>query len=221
MSQSTTVRRMALLLVASLALSGAALAQDPNNPVGHWVAEHPTAGGIGTWWDFRTDGNIVIYQGAMVTSKIGRAGDTITLPPVKPGADPTKIKFNVEADTLHLISPTGTDVAYSRVGAAPSETDTLLGKWRPVPPKTPNPDPKIAAQERSAANALYVFGADNTYTVRIPFNAHRGTWDAKAHTFQIQGDPGTYKFKFDFGKLALSQPPDGKKTDTYIPDPLM
>jgi hypothetical protein len=221
MPQSTTTRRIVHLLAATIVLSAAAVSQAQDSPQGHWVAEHPNAAGIGTWWDFRADASLVVYQGAIVTSVITRSGDTITLPPVKPGAPPANIKFHVDGDTLHLVNPTGADVAYNRVGPAPSASDALLGKWRPVPPKTPSTDPKAAALERSNANALYVFGADNTESVRIPFNAHRGTWDTTAHTFQLQGDPGVYKFKIEYGKLVLSQPPDGKKTDTYIPDPIM
>jgi hypothetical protein len=224
MSHRIGFRSLLLLLVASLSLSAAAATPpltEADGPIGHWVAEHPSAGGIGSWWDFRAGGTFVVYQGAMVTSPITRSGDTITLPPATVNGTPANIKFRVEGDTLHLISPAGADVAYNRVGTAPSASDTLLGKWRPAPPQTPSNDPKTAALERSNANALYVFSADNTESVRIPFTAHRGTWDAKAHTFQLQGDAGVYRFHLSYGKLELGQPPDTKKIDTYIPDPIL
>ena len=220
MTQRTITRRLACLLVATLCLSTAAVAH-AQSPEGRWVTEHPAAGGMGSWWDFHKDGTFVVYEGAMVTSPIAHNADTITLPPSTADGPPNHIKFHVDGSTLHLISPTGADVAYTRVGDAPSATDALLGKWKPVPPKTFSSDPKTAAIQRSNANALYVFGADGTESVRIPFAARPGTWDAKTQIFQYRNDRSTYNFRFEYGKLVLGQPPDGKKTETYIPDPLL
>ena len=50
-------------------------------PVGHWVAEHLSNSGIGSWWDFRPDGTLTMHVGAIVTSPITRSGDTFTSPP--------------------------------------------------------------------------------------------------------------------------------------------
>jgi hypothetical protein len=221
MLQSFKIRRAAQLFVATLFLSLAAVAHAQESPEGRWVAEHPSDGGIGSWWDFRADGTFAVYQGAMVTSPIAHSSNVITLPPTTAGGAPNHIRFHVEGDILRLTSAAGAEVTYSRVGAAPSATDPLLGKWKPVPPKTPSSDPKTAAMEKANANALYVFGADGTESVRIPFSARRGTWDAKSQTFKFQNDPGTYKYHLAYGKLELGQPPDGKKTDTYLPDPLL
>jgi hypothetical protein len=221
MPQRIAIRRLAYLLVAALPLSVAATSHAQDSPVGHWVAEHPSAGGIGSWWDFRADGTFIVYQGAMVTSPIKRDGETLILPPATVGGTPAKIKFRVEADVLHLTSPAGAVVSYNRIGTAPSASDPLLGKWRPVPPKTPSTDPKTAALEKANANALYVYSADGTESVRLPFSARRGTWNAKTQIFQYQNDPGTYNFHLSYGKLELGQPPDGKKTDTYLPDPIL
>lgn len=218
MPQSTTARRIIHLLVAALLLPVIASAQAV---AGHWAIEHPAANGLGSWYEFRADGTFFFFQGAMVTSPIKRSGNTITLPPPSAGAASAKITFRVDGDVLHLISPAGADVAYNRIGSAPSATDALLGKWRPVPPKTPSTDPKIAIAEKRSALAFYVFGADNTYSVRIPFSANRGTWDSKSMTYQFQNDPSTFEIRFDYGKLMLGQPPDGKKMDTYIPDPIL
>jgi hypothetical protein len=218
MVQRFTIRRVVHLLVATLFLSVAASAQSPE---GRWVAEHPSSGGIGSWWDFRAGGVFAVYQGAMVTSLVTHTADTLTLPPSTVGGAPNHIKFHVDGDTLHLITPTGADLSYSRVGTAPSASDPLLGKWKPVPPKTPSSDPKTAAMEKASANALYVFAADGTESVRIPFSAKHGTWDEKAQTFQFQNEPTVYRYHFSYGKLELGQPPDGKKMDTYIPDPLL
>ena len=51
-----------------------------NSPVGHWVAEHPSKGGIGNWFEFRPDGTLTMHTGAMATYPIKRSGDTLTAP---------------------------------------------------------------------------------------------------------------------------------------------
>ena len=75
-----------------------------NNPVGHWVAEHPSKGGIGSWWDFRADGTLTMHVGAIVTTPITRSGDTFTSPPPTTTGPPIKVTFHIDGDTLHLQS---------------------------------------------------------------------------------------------------------------------
>jgi hypothetical protein len=75
--------------------------------------------------------------------------------------------------------------------------------------------------QKLMVHSLYVFSADGTQSVRIPFLAKEGTWSAAAHTFQITGEPAAYSFDHAGTKLLLGQPPDNKKTDTYLPDPLL
>lgn len=189
-------------------------------PVGHWVAEHPSNAGIGSWWDFRPDGTLTMHIGAIVTSPITRSGDTFTSPPATTNGAPIKVTFRIDGDMLHLMSPDTPEQTLARVGTAPSATDLLLGKWRPLPPATPSTDPNIAAQQKMMTNAILVFYADNRESVRIPFTSVEGTWDAAAHTLHVPNRPGNYKFERTGAKLTLGQPPDGKKTDTYLPDPI-
>jgi hypothetical protein len=108
----------------------------------------------------------------------------------------------------------------TRIGPAPSADDPLLGKWKPLPPATPSNDANIAAQQKLMTNAILVFSADNTETVRVPFTSLEGTWDATAHTFHLLNQPATVTFTFELTgqKLSLGQPPDGRKSDTYVPD---
>jgi hypothetical protein len=190
-NRSVHISRLTALLVvvsASTIMHPQTPAAD-TSPVGHWVAEHPSNGGIGSWWDFRPDGTLTAHVGAIVTSPITRSGD----------------------QTL------------TRVGPAPSATDPLLGKWKPNPPATPSTNPDTAAQQKIMANAILVFSADNTESIRIPFTSFEGTWDSAAHTFHIQNQsaPASYTFQRTGAKLTLGQPPDNKKTDTYIPDPIL
>jgi hypothetical protein len=190
-------------------------------PVGHWVAEHVSTSGIGSWWDFRPDGTLTMHIGAIVTSPITRSGDTFTSPPATVNGPPIKVTYRIEGDTLHLQSLDTPEQVLTRIGPAPSAADPLLGKWKPLPPATPSTDPNIAAQQKLMTNATLVFSADNTESVRVPFNALEGTWDAAAHTFRLANQTASFSFQRTGAKLTLGQPPDGHKTDTYIPDPIL
>ena len=192
-----------------------------DTPVGHWLAEHTSKGGIGSWWDFRPDGTLTMHIGAIVTSPITRSGDTFTSPPATVNGPPIKVTFHIDGDTLHLQSPDTPEQTLTRIGPAPSATDLLLGKWRPNPPATPSTDPTIAAQQKLMTNATLVFSADNTENVRVPFTALEGTWDTTAHTFHLSNQAASFTFQRTGSKLTLGQPPDGHKTDTYIPDPIL
>jgi hypothetical protein len=133
---------------------------------------------------------------------------------------PIKVTFRIDGDTLHLQSPDTPEQILTRIGPAPSTADPLLGKWKPLPPATLSADPNIAAQQKLMTNATLVFSAGNTESLRVPFTALEGTWDATAHTFHL-ADRGTFSFQRTGSKLTLGQPPDGHKTDTYIPDPIL
>jgi hypothetical protein len=189
-------------------------------PVGHWVAEHPSKGGIGSWWDFRSDGTLTMHIGAIVTSPITRSGDTFTSPAATVTGPPVTVNFHVDGDTLHIKSPDSPEQTFTRIGPAPSATDLLLGKWKPIPPATPSTDPNTAAQQKMMANSTLAFFPDNTESVRIPFSSFEGVWDATAHTFHLNNQKEIYTFLRSGPKLTLGQPPDGHKTDTYLPDPI-
>jgi hypothetical protein len=191
-----------------------------DTPVGHWVAEHTSKGGIGSWWSFRSDGTLTMFIGAAVTSPITRSGDTFTEPSGTTTGAPVKVTFRVDGETLHLKSADTPDRTFTRVGPAPSATDPLLGKWKPNPPDTPSTDPNAAALQKAMLNALFVF-TDNTQSVRIPFTSLEGTWDASAHTFHLKNQTINFTFARTGAKLTLSQPPDSKTTDTYLPDPIL
>jgi hypothetical protein len=222
MLQSFSLTRRTATLAACLLLTTAALGQTPatpDTPTGRWVAEHPSNGGIGSWWDFRSNGTLTQYFGAIVTSHVSRSGDTLIMPSGQEGAPPVHAKIRI-ADNILYINANNSEVSFTRVGPAPSASDPLLGKWKPIAPKVSTTTPQAAAIEKAEANALYVFSADGTESVRIPFGSRKGTWDAKNHTFQFKGQPTVYSYQFSGTKLILGQPPDNKKTDTYLPDPI-
>jgi hypothetical protein len=224
MSRNVAIRLVLFtLLLAELPASTQTQTPTPpiDTPVGHWVAEHPSHGGIGSWWDFRTDGTLTMHVGAIVTSPITRSGNTFTSPPATTTDPPVKVTFHIDGDTLHIKPSDTPEQTFARNGPAPSATDPLLGKWKPIPPATPSTDPNIAAQQKAMANAILFFSADNTESVRVPFTSFEGTWDATAHTFHLQNQPATYTFQRTGSRLTLAQPPDGHQTDTYLPDPIL
>ncbi len=213
------------LLILVLANFTATAQTDPkatatSSPVGHWVAEHPSYGGIGSWWNFRPDGTLTMYVGAMATSPLTRTGDTLTMPSGQEGKPPTPLTYKIEGNTLRLKNSDGHETVFTRIGTPPSPADPLLGQWRPNPSATPSPDPSEASYQKALANAIYLFSADGTQSIRIPFTSHEGTWSASTHKLQVQGSSKTYSFSRSGAKLTLGQPPDNQKTDTYLPDPL-
>jgi hypothetical protein len=209
------------LFLTVLGVSAQTETPSADTPVGHWVAEHTSNGGIGSWWDFRPDRTLTMRIGAIVTSPITRSGNTFTSPPATLNGPPIKVTFRIEGDTLHLQSPDTPEQILTRIGTAPSAADPLLGKWKPLPPATPSTDPDIAAHQKLMTNATLVFSADNTESVRVPFTALEGTWDATAHTFHLANQTASFTFQRTGAKLTLGQPPDGHKTNTYIPDPIL
>jgi hypothetical protein len=139
------------------------------------------------------------------------------MPSGQAGSPPVEVKFRVEDNILYLYA-NNTETSFNRISHAPSATDPLLGKWKPSPFKTPKSDPNAAALEKAQANALYVFSADGTESLRIPFGTREGTWDAASHTFKFKNQSTTYTFQLSGSKLLLGQPPDNTKTDSYLPD---
>ena len=211
----------AALILATLPVQTQTPPPSSDTPVGHWVAEHPSHGGIGSWWDFRPDGSLTMHIGAIVTSTITRSGDAFTSPPATTAGAPITVTFHVEGSTLRIKSADGQEQTFSRIGTAPSATDPLLGKWKPLPPETLSTDPNVAAQQKLMASATLAFFADNTESLRIPFSTFEGVWDATAHTLHLNNQTATFTFRRTGPKLTLGQPPDGHQTDTYLPDPIL
>lgn len=214
--------RLSLIFALLLSTLHAVSQNQPiDSPVGHWVAEHPSKGGIGSWWDFRSDNTLTMHIGAIVTSPITRSGDTFTSPPATANGAPITVSFRVDGDTLHIKSPNTAEQIFARIGPVPSTTDPLLGKWRPLLPATLSTDPDTAAQQKLMATATLAFLPDNTESVRIPFSTYEGAWDANTHTFHIKNQIETYTFQLIGSKLTLGQSPGTHKTDTYLPDPIL
>ncbi|MBS1820829.1 MAG: hypothetical protein JST61_02445 [Acidobacteria bacterium] len=188
----------------------------PNTPTGRWISEHTSAGGIGTWWDFRPDGTLTMYIGAAVTAPISHTANTVVVP--GSGGNRLTLDYRITGNILNLKRAGDPDTLFTRVGPALTPSDPLLGRWRPNPPATYSSDPRLAARQKAMTSGVYVFSADDTQTVRIPFVSRTGTWDATAHTLRLEGESQTFSFNRTAQRLVLGQPPDNTKTGTYIPD---
>jgi hypothetical protein len=221
LSRPGSIRTLLLsAALAALCLTAESKGPPKDSPMGRWISEYPTKGGICSWWDFRNDGTLTMRIGNALTAPIKRVGNTFTAP--SPAADdpPILVTFRVEGDTLHLLSAHVPEQILVRVGPAPSPTDPLLGKWKPVPPAMLSQDIDVADRQKALAKALFVFSADNTESVRAPFASFEGKWDGAAHTFHLENQTAAFTYQKIGNKLTLSLPPEGKRTDTFVPDPV-
>jgi hypothetical protein len=192
-----------------------------NSPVGHWMAQHPARGGLGSWWDFRSDGTFTMHIGAMVTSTLTRSGNTVTMRSGTVGGKPVTATVRVVGDKLYMKAADSDETNMTRVGPAPSPGDPMLGKWRPNPPPLPaDATPQAVAQQKAMAGGLVIFAADGTQTVRIPFVMREGSWRAAARTYQFKDEKVAYSFQLIGTELQLGQPPNNRTSETYIPDPV-
>ena len=222
-SASVRIIRLVCFLLALAAGTAPAYSETPSvggagTPVGQWVAEHVSKDGIGSWWDFRPDGTFTMHIGVIVTSPITRSGDTFTSPATTIKGSPVPTTYCVKGDTLHVKSPNSQEQIFLRIGPAPSAADPLLGKWKPIPPPSFDPDPEIAAQQKMMINAILAFSANNTQSLRVPFSNYEGVWDVATHTFHLNNQPA-YTFQRTGPRLLLNQPPRGRKIEIYLPDP--
>ena len=97
---------LSLLLLFSLHPATA----QTNSPVGRWVSEHTSAGGIGSWWEFRADGAVTMSMGAVVTSRATHTADTVTTQPSVANSPPLTLNYKINGDTLILTKPGDPDV---------------------------------------------------------------------------------------------------------------
>jgi len=194
----------------------------PNSPVGHWMTEHTSKGGIGSWWDFRPDGTFTMHLGAMPTITIKRSGNTMTMPSPRVDGPPVIATYRVEGNQLYMRrAGEAADTSYTREGPAPSSGDALLGKWRPNPPEAAGGASKGPALSAAMLNELVIFSADGTQSVRIPFASKEGTWSAATHTFQFKGESSTHTFDRVGPKLNLGLSLDSQHPEAYLPDPIL
>jgi hypothetical protein len=159
-----------------------------------------------------------MYIGAVVTAPVTHTADTLNVP--GSGGNRLTLDYRITGNILNLKRPGDPDTLFTRDGTAPKPSDPLLGRWRPNPPANYSSDPKMAARQKTMTSGVYIFSADNTQTVRIPFVSRTGTWDAAAHTIKLEGESQTFSFNRTAAGLVLGQPSDNTKTGTYIPDPV-
>jgi len=196
----------------------ASTAGDTNTPVGRWITTRISQGGIGNWWDFRSDGTVVLYIGAAVTSPVSHTDKTLTVPDGGPNHTTLELVYVITGNQLNLHRPGDRDTLFTRDGQPTDPKDPLLGRWRPNPPATYSENASLAARQKAMTQGVYIFKADNTQTVRIPFLSRSGTWSSATHCFHMDGEKSDLKFERVKEGLTIGLPPDGTRTDTLVPD---
>jgi hypothetical protein len=112
----------------------------------------------------------------------------------------------------------GAEMAYARIGVRPSDNSPIVGQWKNVTAPTPTGNSHQDSMQKIAVSRTLLFTSDGTEYLRIAFRSAEGTWNASDQTFQVTSEPGNHHFDLAGGKLVLSQPPNDKATDTYLPD---
>lgn len=199
-----------------------AQAKTAASPVGPWVAQHPSKGGFGSWWQFRAHGTLTMYVGVVANSSYSLKGDVLTHPDMGDSGADENMRVRFEGNKMYMkpqsAGPRAPEMIYERVGAKPSGGSSIVGEWKNVTAATLTGDSQQDAMQKIAVGGSFLFTADGTEHLRIPFRSAEGTWNANNQIFQVTGELGTYHFDVTGGKLVLSQPPDNEATDTYLPD---
>jgi TonB family protein len=199
---------------------------DTHFPVGRWVAENPSKGGIGSWWEFRADGTLTMHFGVMVNDHIDRSGDTFMESSGMAGGERVRARYTISNGVLSIDTGASQPTTYSRIGTPPNPADPLIGSWRPLPRTAdvggdPNFSKNYAImQQVMSTKGLLIFTPDGMQYLRVPLGTRDGTWDDHANSFRIQDDPVSYAFGRMNSKLVLGQMPNGRDMDSYVLDPL-
>lgn len=192
-----------------------------DTPAGRWLSERITSTGIGTWYDIRPDGTLTAFLGPAVTAPVTHTANTLSVPDPTSSTGRTQLQYSTTGNILNLHRAGEPDTLFTRDGAAPRPSDPLLGRWRPNPPAIYSTDPTLAARQHATTLGVYEFRADNTQTVRIPYLARTGRWDAAAHTLTLAGEPHPFTYQRTSSSLVLTQQgSDAPTTESYLPDPL-
>jgi hypothetical protein len=152
---------------------------------------------------------------------VTHTADTLHVPSGKPDGSTIALDYKITGNILNLKRPGDPDTLFTRDGVAPKPSDPLLGRWRPNPPSSYSDNPQLAERQKAMTRGVFVFSADDTQIVRIPFTARNGTWDAVEHTLKLEGDVRMFTFVRTADGLTIGQPPpNAEKTASYVRDPL-
>jgi hypothetical protein len=205
--------------------------------VGHWISADRSKGGIGSMWDFKSDGSLTMSPGTLVDMPYQISGDKLILPPGTTHADakPQVFSFRVDGNILYelpdesALSQPGKDqlkkeIKFTRVTAAKPGDPPIVGTWKiafeegAVPSAAPPASSEQRGREIILHNTVHTYTKDGVLKLRIPFAFIPGTYnvaDSKSGAFSISASPGrVFKYRLADGKLYLTQP-DGKTEDVY------
>jgi hypothetical protein len=193
----------------------------PNSPVGYWIASHTANDPLALWWDFRSDGTVILNAGAIVDSTYRLSGTTLTLPANEPGAAPGVFDVHFSNDKLYTTAHTDhpPTMEFTRVGPKTNSDSAIVGTWRPSNPPHAN-DLEQEKLRNRMMNMTIIYGADGSYHVRMPVQSFDGHWDPASHTYKLKPYPALgYQRRGD--NLLIALPPDGKQKHIYLPDSVL
>lgn len=219
--------------IAAILLAATAIAQPPptapsptpkpgpNSPVGHWIASHTANDPLALWWDFRSDGTVILNAGAIIDSTYRLNGTTLTLPANESGAAPGV--FDVHFTNGKLYTTAHTDhpptMEFTRIDPQTNSDSAIVGTWRPSNAPHAN-NPEQEELRNRMMNMTIVYGADGSYHVRMPVQSFDGHWDPATHTYKFKPYPALH-YRRRGNDLLIDLPPDGKQKHLYLPDSVL
>lgn len=219
----------ATLLLMLLGLSSWLGAQPAKTEVvGHWVAANKSQGGIGSMWEFKPDGTLVMSPGVVVDMPYRIDGDKLILPPgtTGPDAKPLITRFRVDGDALYQRGERmEKEVKFVRLTKSNPHDPPIVGKWKALvdesEAKKRLDDLKVGHMAQAFMNATYTYTSDGVCKLRVPFTSVQGTYsaiDSTSGTFTVASkEKLVFAYRLVDGKLYLTQP-DDKSEDVYVKD---
>lgn len=207
------------LLAMVLSLSTCVAAQEMKSEVvGHWTSANPSSGGIGSMWEFKSDGTLTMSPGVVVDMPYQIKGDKLILPPGTTNADakPQIYSFRVDGDMLYeRLDGIEKEVRFVRIAKSKSGEPSIVGTWKLLFEE----NPAMKDQLNPFIHTTYTYTTDGVCKLRVPFKFEAGTYsvtDSKSGTFTLPSRKDqTFAYRVADGKLYLTRP-NGKGEDVYI-----
>ena len=94
--------------------------------IGHWAPLNTSSSGLGSIWEFKQDGTLIMVFGVVANSPYRLEGDTLTLPGETTFPQPLRVR--VEADHLYeRYGDTLEEVCFSRIKGGPPGDAAIVG----------------------------------------------------------------------------------------------
>jgi TonB family protein len=211
--------------------------------VGRWVGLNRSEGGMGSIWEFKSDGTFTMSPAAVVDMRYRLERDTLTMSfqQVSSDSGPQVLKIRLQGDRLYAkYGDMPEQIFLVRTKGGMPGDDPIIGEWKPDPsltdrwirgaPAANSNQLKMSPELFSKLalvfvnNTTYTFTRDGIVKLRIAFQTISGRYDVNGQTFSLDlanetGQSKTFTGHFELrdGELCLTQP-DGHTQDIYVRD---